>query len=518
MPARGLMVASPWSYGAGSFCQTPTGAKRSLNLGSAGCQDFLGRRGSRRGHFCPSRSRNLYRSKTNSAPSRTVSILLASGICAEHRIERGCRAAGAASVMTFVPIYLLIVVVMTNRYLAGLFFKAIRGRCFDQTTNTEIPSVAVVIPMFNEGKGIYDTIVSLLGQDYPEEKLSVTVIDDCSTDDSCHWAKKAAALHPKRIQVLENPHNVGKRRGIARAVRQITAEIVVSVDSDVLVDRGAVRELVRRFVSSDIAAVGGRVNVSNPNDNWLTRMQTIKYHFGFTYLKSLERAFRTVLCLSGCLTAYRRSVLLELEPILEDRNVLGVPIKYGEDRFLTRQIVKAGYRTVCTMEAKCWTVAPSTLSKYFSQQLRWRRSNFVDFLMGLSHVWRLHPCVSVHYYSLFAIQLVYPVVLVQSLVLHEFWALVAGHLLLLAALGAIYAIEVRRLPPEQRVHPLWFMGMGIVMPVTYLVQNVLSFWTLDSGSWETRSHVAAELQTVGDTLHERSPSEQVTAAPIAPFQ
>jgi N-acetylglucosaminyltransferase len=415
--------------------------------------------------------------------------------------------------MAFVPIYLLVLIVITNRYLAGLFFKLVRGRRFDETTSAELPSVAVVIPLFNEGKGIYQTVVSLLGQDYPEDKLTVTVIDDCSTDDSCHWAEQAAQLHPGRVNVLKNPHNMGKRRGIARAVRQTTAEIIVSVDSDVLVDPRAVRELVQRFVSDDIAAVGGRVNVSNPNDNWLTRMQTIKYHFGFVYLKSLERAFRTVLCLSGCLTAYRRRVLLELEPILEKRNVLGIAIKYGEDRFLTRQIVKAGYRTVCTMQAQCWTVAPNTLSKYFSQQLRWRRSNFVDFLMGLSHVWRLHPCVALHYYSLFAIQLVYPVVLVQSMLLGEFWTLALGHLLMLAGLGAVYAFEVRHLPAEQRVHPLWFMGMGLVMPVTYVVQNVLSFWTLDSGSWETRSHVASELQAVPPTMDsERPPAPGLNAA------
>jgi cellulose synthase/poly-beta-1,6-N-acetylglucosamine synthase-like glycosyltransferase len=391
--------------------------------------------------------------------------------------------------MIFVPVYLLILIVLTNRYLAGLFFKLARGARFDETTaDAAEPSVAVVIPLFNEGEGIYRAVVSLLSQDYPADKLSITVVDDCSTDDSFAWAQRAAEADPARVQVLRNPRNLGKRRGISRAVRELDAEIIVSVDSDVIVDRRAVRELTRRFTRPEIAAVGGRVNVSNPNDSWLTRMQTIKYHFGFTYLKSLERAFRTVLCLSGCLTAYRRDVLLELEPILENRNVLGVPIKYGEDRFLTRQIVKAGYHTVCTMAAECWTVAPSTLSKYFSQQLRWRRSNFIDFLMGLSHVWRLHPCVALHYYSLFAIQVVYPLVIVQSLIHGDFWALAAAHLVLLALLGAVYRWDTRGLPPERRVHALWFLSMGVVMPVTYVVHNVLSFWTLDSGSWETRNH------------------------------
>jgi len=390
--------------------------------------------------------------------------------------------------MTFVPVYLLIVIVLTNRYLAGLFFKQLRGAAFDEAVDGPLPTVAVIIPLFNEGEGIYHAVLSLLSQDYPEDRLSITVVDDCSTDDSHEWALRAARSAPERVQVLRNPINMGKRRGIARAVRRVAAEFVVSVDSDVVVDRRAVRELMRRFTRKEIAAVGGRVNVSNPNENWLTRMQTIKYHFGFAYLKSLERAFQSVLCLSGCLTAYRRSVLLELEPILENRNVFGVAIKYGEDRFLTRQIVKAGYHTSCTMAAECWTVAPSSLSKYFSQQLRWRRSNFIDFLGGLGHVWRLHPCVSLHYYSLFGIQLVYPLVIAQSLILGEFWQMAGAHLLLLALLGAVYRWDTRRLAPERRVHPLWFLSMGLVMPVTYVVQNVLSFWTLDSGSWETRNH------------------------------
>lgn len=391
--------------------------------------------------------------------------------------------------MTFVPVYLLIVIVLTNRYIAGLFFKHLRGAQFDETTSgAPLPTVTVVIPLFNEGPGIYRTLLSLLEQDYPADKLSVTVVDDCSTDDSHAWAEKAARVAPERIRVTKNPFNMGKRRGIARAVRSATSELIVSVDSDVLVDRQAVSQLVRRFTGPEIAAVGGRVNVSNPNENWLTRMQTIKYHFGFTYLKSLERAFQSVLCLSGCLTAYRREVLLELEPILENRNVFGIPIKYGEDRFLTRQIVKAGHKTLCTMEAECWTVAPNTLSKYFAQQLRWRRSNFIDFLMGLSHVWRLHPCVSLHYYSLFAIQVIYPLVIASSLIMGTFWSLAAAHLLLLVVLGAVYRWDTRKLPEDRRVHPLWFVSLGVIMPVTYIVQNVLSFWTLDSGSWETRNH------------------------------
>ncbi len=120
-------------------------------------------------------------------------------------------------------------------------------------------------------------------------------------------------------------------------------------------------------------------------------------------------------------------MLVELEPILEKRNVFGVPIKYGEDRFLTRQIVKAGYRTLMTMDAFCYTKAPTTLTGYFNQQLRWKRSNIVDFVGGLSHAWRLHPLVCVHYLSMFALLLVYPFLIIGHLVEGDFVPLIAFH-------------------------------------------------------------------------------------------
>jgi cellulose synthase/poly-beta-1,6-N-acetylglucosamine synthase-like glycosyltransferase len=389
------------------------------------------------------------------------------------------------------PICLIVFLVFVNRYVAGLWLRRLRGGAFDPTTEGYEPTVTVVIPLYNEGEGIYSTIKSLLEQDYPPDKLGVVVVDDCSTDDSYEWARRAERESPGRVKAIRNPHNMGKRRGINNAVRHAATEIIVSVDSDVIVERSAVRRLVARFTRPDVAAVGGRVNVSNPNENWLTRMQTIKYYFGYEYLKNVERCFGSVMCLSGCLTAYRRSVLVELEPILETRNVLGVPIKYGEDRFLTRQIVKAGYRTTSTLDAVCWTVVPNTLKKYFAQQLRWRRSNLIDFLCGLSHAWRLHPVVAVHYLSLFAMQVVCPVFIVENLVQGNFFELAAFNLQIVALFALVYWAETRHTSAEQRVHPVWFLPAVAVMPVIYVLYMPLALFTLDSSSWETRGGPSA---------------------------
>jgi N-acetylglucosaminyltransferase len=392
------------------------------------------------------------------------------------------------------PIYLFIFIVFLNRYVFGLYLTIVRRNKVDETIEGYEPTVTVVVPLFNEGRSIYDTIVSLVKLDYPADKLSVTVVDDCSTDDSYEWACRAAAdcaqWSAAKVKILRNPTNVGKRKGINHAVREATSEIIVSVDSDVIIYPTALRELVKRFVSPDIAAVGGRVHVSNPNENWLTRLQTIKYYFGQEHLKNLERGLRSVLCLSGCLTAYRRHVLIELEPILENRNILGVAIKYGEDRFLTHQIVNRGYRTVMTMKAMCFTKAAPTLRGYFNQQLRWKRSNIVDFIVGLPTAWKLHPLLCLQYLSMLLLLLVYPFVIVNHVMRGDFFELAMFHVAIISFFGMVYyfAPSVRALPPWLRVHPIAFLPMAVLMPVAYLLLTPLGLFTLDSSSWETRGH------------------------------
>jgi cellulose synthase/poly-beta-1,6-N-acetylglucosamine synthase-like glycosyltransferase len=390
---------------------------------------------------------------------------------------------------------LFIFIVFLNRYVFGLYLRLFRGKKIDDKLPGYEPTVTIVVPLFNEGRSIYDTIASFAKLEYPKAKLSVTIVDDCSTDDSYEWACKGARDFAN-VRVLKNPFNMGKRRGINHAVREATSEIIVSVDSDVIVYPTAIRELVARFTSPQIAAVGGRVHVSNPNENWLTRLQTIKYYYGQEHLKNLERGLEQVMCLSGCLTAYRRSVLMELEPLLENRNILGVSIKYGEDRYLTHQIVKRGYKTRMTMDAMCFTKAAPTLKGYFNQQLRWKRSNIVDYLVGITHAWRLHPLLCLHYLSLLLLLAVYPVVIITHLAQGRFLDLATFHLEIIALFGMIYhfAPSVRRLPPWLRVHPISFLPMAVMMPVAYVLLTPLGLLTLDSSSWETRGHQGSSPQ------------------------
>ncbi len=387
-----------------------------------------------------------------------------------------------------VVFHCLAVVLFVNRYIAGLILQGVRGDRWDEVDTGFEPTVTIIVPVFNEGTAVIETLESLIAVRYPRHKLEVICVDDYSTDDSLVHAESVAARSGGVLRVVRNPRNLGKRISILRATREAKGEIVVTVDSDVVVELDAIRQLVWRFTDERIAAVGGWVDVRNKDENWLTRMQVVKYWYGYFLIKNLEWGFRRIMCLSGCLTAYRKRALLAIEPVLEKRTLWSLPINYGEDRFLTRQLIKAGYLTTMTLDARCRTTVPTRLSQYFSQQLRWRRSALIDSVGALSHVWKLNPLVALHFVSVAALLFVYPVAVIRAVLAQKFLPALCFHIGTMTIFGVYYRWRVRKLPREQRVGALAILPLSVLMPLSYVLQTPLALFSLDSANWETRNH------------------------------
>ena len=174
-------------------------------------------------------------------------------------------------------------------------------------------------------------------------------------------------------------------------------------------------------------------------------------------------------------------------------------LQYEAQNFQNRNRLKLdrGYRTVMTMDAMCFTKAPTKLRAYWNQQLRWKRSNIVDFITGVPFAWRLHPLLCIQYLSMLVLLLVYPFVIITHLLRGDFFDLAIFHVAVIASFSMIYyfAPSVRRLPPWLRVHPIAFLPMAVLMPVAYLLLTPLGLFTLDSSSWETRGHAGAAKPT-----------------------
>jgi cellulose synthase/poly-beta-1,6-N-acetylglucosamine synthase-like glycosyltransferase len=384
---------------------------------------------------------------------------------------------------------ILVLIVFANRYVAGSLLRLAdrRGRPDYAREPANWPSVTIVIPVFNEGAHIRRTAAAFDAIDYPRDKLQIDFVDDQSTDDTYAHLLAVAEQYPW-MRVEQNPVNMGKRLGIKNAVLRADTELILSVDSDVVVEANALKELVKHMLQSGADAVGGCVFVSNANDNWLTRMQAVKYWIGYQFLKNLENAFSHVMCLSGCLTLYTRKALLDVDRHLDKRSFLGDEIKYGEDRFLTRKLVEAGARTRLCFTARCFTKAPVTMHHYVSQQLRWRRSNTIDFITAIPQLSRFHPVVLVHYISIAMLLLFYPLFLASQFSRLGFMLPMIEHALLVTVFALAYDMNKRKLPDFARTSGIWFLAMAFVFPVMYIVLTPLAVATLGTSSWETRGH------------------------------
>lgn len=384
---------------------------------------------------------------------------------------------------------LLILIVFVNRYVLGTILR-MADRRTEPTEKAEpdhYPSVAIVVPVFCEGPSVRKTAASFDALDYPRDKLSVVFIDDVSTDDTYEHLQECTKLFPW-MRLRRNPYNMGKRLGIKQAVQDLDVDLIMSVDSDVIVEPNVVKRLVMHMQATGADAVGGCVFVSNADDTWLTRMQAVKYWVGYHYLKNLENAFDHVMCLSGCLTLYKRSALLAVDSKLGSRTFLGDEVKYGEDRFLTRKLVEAGYRTRLCFDARCYTKAPANMAAYLNQQLRWRRSNIIDQLTAIPNLHRFSPAVLVHYMSMGMLLFFYPAFLLIKMLEADFMIPVIVHALIVTVFALAFEVSKHKLPDFARTNGLWFLSMAAVFPVVYLTMTPLALLSLGTTSWETRGH------------------------------
>jgi cellulose synthase/poly-beta-1,6-N-acetylglucosamine synthase-like glycosyltransferase len=382
---------------------------------------------------------------------------------------------------------ILVLIIFTNRYLFGSILRMMDKRTKDGFSQEPDvwPSVTIVTPVFNEGSTVIQTADSFAKLDYPKDKLNVIFVDDVSTDDTYEHLLTAQKNHPW-MQVTRNPHNMGKRLGIKRAVLKVHTDLIMSVDSDVIVERNAMRNMVKHMHTTGVDAVGGCVFVSNADENWLTRMQAVKYWVGYMFLKNIENTFDHVMCLSGCLTIYKREALIAVDEDVADRRFLGDEVKYGEDRFLTRKLVEKGYKTRLTFDAQCYTKAPATMANYISQQLRWRRSNMIDLITAIPHINKFNTYVAIHYIAMGMLLLFYPMVLFVEFMRLGFIIPMMLHALLAACFGIAYELNKHKVPEMARTDGIWFMAMALIFPVVYLTLNPLALATLGTTSWETR--------------------------------
>jgi N-acetylglucosaminyltransferase len=403
---------------------------------------------------------------------------------------------------------ILPVTLILGVFVGGLLLRLTTRAARPKKDYSYEPRVSVLLPVYNEGAHVLETIDSILSADWPRDKLEIIAIDDRSKDDSYAYMQRAERTYGRdRIRVGQNEVNSGKHVTLTRALKQSTGDIVICIDSDCIFKKDVIRELTACFCDPEVGAVGGHIGVSNTNDNACTMIQALVYFMSFQVGKMLQNARATLFCISGCLFAVRREIFEDVEEDLRNRNWFGMKVRDGEDRYMTHTILLAGWKTLINPKAICWTAVPTTLSQLFMQQLRWRRSGLRDVFwtarrlpmhlrtLGIRAVAAaMLPEIFTIMWSLYILTAIpaYGVGFMLNAVLTAF--ITFSPVFIVAAL--LHNIFVEKLVPgSQKIASPLLAGLaGAWFFMDSLVITVLALFTFDVGEWGTRTGSASASQ------------------------
>ena len=163
----------------------------------------------------------------------------------------------------------------------------------------------------------------------------------------------------------------------------------MTVDSDSLVERGALLAIAGPFRDERVGVVAGKVCVLNRFRGLLPRMLHVRFVLSFDFLRSAQSSYGTVYCCPGALSAYRASVLKPLVPAWLRQRFFGEACTIGEDRALTNDVLASGYKSVYQRTAVVHTLAPERYRTLCNMFLRWERSYIREEIRLWKIMWTL---------------------------------------------------------------------------------------------------------------------------------
>lgn len=267
-------------------------------------------------------------------------------------------------------------------FLIYLLRHYLRYRPVASVSDDELPNCTIIVPAYNEGRFVYDTLMSIANSDYPRHKIQLIAVDDGSKDDTWHWIREARTQLGDFVTICQQPRNMGKRYALHRGFLMATGEVFVTIDSDSLIDRDTLRNLVSPFVTDrQCGAVAGNVRILNTQQRVIPKMLNVSFAFSFGFIRAAQSTMNTVLCTPGALSAYRREAVLECLEDWINQTFLGVKTDIGEDRAMTNMILRQGYHTLFQSNATVYTNIPETYNTLRKMFTRWERSNVRENIM-----------------------------------------------------------------------------------------------------------------------------------------
>jgi len=323
----------------------------------------------------------------------------------------------------------------------------------------------------------------------------------------------------ERIRVFLQKTNKGKREAMALGILNAKSDLVVFVDSDSFLEPDAIVNLVQPFCDPKVAGVSGRTDVANAYTNWLTKTQAVRYYIAFRILKAAESYFDSVMCLSGPLSAYRKSEVVKVLGKWVNQTFVGHKATFGDDRSLTNFIVRNN-RTYYQDTAICSTIVPKSNRQFLKQQMRWKRSWLRESLMAARFMWKKEPLMSISFYMGLVIPVAAPIIVIYNLIYIPLSHRVFPTTFLLGLLAMALMMSFAQLLLKKSklwLYGFWFCVYYEAVLLWQMPWAWITFWVSTWGTRETTQDTKrkrrSELRKQKRQLHKEELARKRNGAP-----
>jgi cellulose synthase/poly-beta-1,6-N-acetylglucosamine synthase-like glycosyltransferase len=280
-------------------------------------------------------------------------------------------------------LHILIVFFMISAVITPTMLKRRAGKYKGAYTGESKP-VTVIVPVHLEDATQFEKCLSSI----EKQKADQLIV---SIDSQDATLKEIAESHG--AEVISYAQRVGKRQALADAWLKARNDIIVHVDSDIVLDENCLSEITKPFSDTTIAGVSGsQVPTENKSKLAYVLSSLINKNVNMNS-KALNGGLVVV---HGRCSAWRKEFLLSVREKFLNDNWMGARSEIGDDRFLSREVLKQGLKTVYQESAKMFVISPSTFKEFTGQQIRYRRSGTKFWLKDLKEGVRPSKAYSLH--------------------------------------------------------------------------------------------------------------------------
>ena len=258
-----------------------------------------------------------------------------------------------------------------------------KQKAFTLPTDEELPEVTLLVAAYNEEEVVDEKMRNSLALDYPKGKLKWLWVTDGSNDGTNEKLK----AYPE-TEIVYQPERQGKTAALNRAIERVKTPIVVFTDANTMINREAIREMVRTFMDEKVGCVAGEKRIAvKEKDNAASGGEGIYWKYE-SALKRLDGKLYSAMGAAGELFAIRT----ELFEKMEKDTLL-------DDFILSLRIVQRGYKIAYCSTAYAMESGSADMKEEEKRKVRIAAG-------GLQSIWRLRALLNPFRYGTVSFQYV----------------------------------------------------------------------------------------------------------------